>query len=94
MNKLDDSFLTYASDILAETNSGLSGMKIVEYCNSYAITFNRIIPYGSYPFDAPNKRTALKENLKVFVTKCSRNVGFLHSSPFFSAFSWSTTIVG
>jgi len=66
LNKLDDSFLTYASDILAETNSGLSGMKIVEYCNSYAITFNRIIPYGSYPFDAPNKRTALRENLRAF----------------------------
>ena len=66
MNKLDDSFLTYASDILAETNSGLSGMKIVEYCNSYAITFNRIIPYGSYPFDAPNKRTVLRENLRAF----------------------------
>lgn len=66
MSKLDDSFITYASDILAETNSGLSGMKIVEYCNSYAITFNRIIPYASYPFDAPNKRTALRENLRVF----------------------------
>lgn len=66
MNKLDDSFLTYASNILAETNSGLSGMKIVEHCNSYAITFNRIIPYGCYPFDAPNKRTALKENLRAF----------------------------
>ena len=66
MNKLYDSFLTYASDILAETNSGLSGMKIVEYCNSYAITFNRIIPYGSYPFDAPNKRTVLRENLRAF----------------------------
>ena len=66
LKKIDDSFLTYASDILAETNSGLSGMKIVEYCNSYAITFNRIIPYRSYPFDAPNKRTALRENLRAF----------------------------
>lgn len=66
LNKLDDSFLAYASDILAETNGGLSGTKIVEYCNSYAITFNRVIPYGHYPFDAPNKRTALKENLRVF----------------------------
>ena len=66
VNKLDDSFLSYACDILAETNSGLSGMKIVEYCNSYAITFNKIIPHGSYPFDAPNKRTALKENLRIF----------------------------
>ena len=66
MTKLDDAFLSYASDILADTNAGLSGMKIVEYCNSYAIDFNRVTPYGSYPFDAPNKRTALKENLKVF----------------------------
>lgn len=66
MTKLDDAFLAYASDILADTNAGLSGMKIVEYCNSYAIDFNRVTPYGSYPFDAPNKRTALKENLKVF----------------------------
>lgn len=66
MTRLDDAFLAYASDILADTNAGLSGMKIVEYCNSYAIDFNRVTPYGSYPFDAPNKRTALKENLKVF----------------------------
>ncbi|MDD5792671.1 MAG: hypothetical protein PUD22_08820 [Erysipelotrichaceae bacterium] len=66
MTKLDDAFLAYASDILADTNAGLSGTKIVEYCNSYAIDFNRVTPYGSYPFDAPNKRTALKENLKVF----------------------------
>lgn len=66
MTKLDDAFLSYASDILADTNTGLRGMKIVEYCNKYAIDFNRITPYGSYPFDAPNKRTALKENLKVF----------------------------
>ena len=68
MTRLDDAFLAYASDILADTNAGLSGMKIVEYCNSYAIDFNRVTPYGSYPFDAPNKRTALKENLKVFAS--------------------------
>lgn len=66
MKKIDDTFLTYACDVLAETNSGLSGMKIVEYCNSYAIDFNRIIPHSSYPFEAKNKRTALKDNLRVF----------------------------
>lgn len=63
---MDDAFLSYACDILADTNNGLSGSKIVEYCNSYAIDFNKKTPYGSYPFDAPNKRTALKENLRVF----------------------------
>ena len=66
MAKIDDAFLAYACDILADTNSGLSGMKIFEYCNSYAIDYNRKTPHGSYPFDAPNKRTALKENLRVF----------------------------
>ena len=66
MAKLDDAFLSYACEILANTDLGLSGAKIVEYCNAYAIDFNRVTPHGSYPFDAPNKRTALKENLKVF----------------------------
>lgn len=66
MAKLDDAFITFAADVLADTNSGLSGMKIVEYCNSYAINFNKKTPYGSYPFDAPNKRSALRDNLRVF----------------------------
>ena len=35
MAKLDDAFLAYACDILADTNAGLSGMKIVEYCLSW-----------------------------------------------------------
>ena len=60
MAKLDDAFLSYACNILADTNLGLSGTKIVEYCNAYAIDYHRKTPYGSYPFDAPNKRTALK----------------------------------
>ena len=33
MAKIDNAFVTYASDILAYTNEGLSGTKIVEYCN-------------------------------------------------------------
>lgn len=66
MDKLDETFLRYACDILADTNSGLSGAKIVEHCNAYAVDYNRKIPHGGYPFDAPNKRTALKENLRMF----------------------------
>ena len=66
MAKIDPTFILYACDILAETGSGLSGMKIAEYSNSYAIKYNRVIPHGSYPFNAPNKRTALRENLNVF----------------------------
>ena len=66
MNKIDATFLTYACKILADTNTGLSGSQIIEYCNAYSLDFNKIIKYVEYPFDAPNKRTALKENLNVF----------------------------
>ena len=63
---IDNAFLTYACNILADTNNGLSGLQIVEHCNAYAVDFGRTLPYDEYPFDAPNKRTALKENLKAF----------------------------
>ena len=66
MNKIDTTFLTYACKILADTNTGLSGSQIIEYCNAYALDFNKIIKYGEYPFVAPNKRTVLKENLQSF----------------------------
>ncbi len=61
-------FINYASDTLAETNDGLSGSRIAEYCSSYAIDYDIEIPYPEYPFpsDLPNKRTALRENLKAF----------------------------
>ena len=65
---LDDAFLTYACSILAETNSGLTGGKIVEYCSGYALDFGRTIPQSNYPFypRTTNKRTALKQNLNEF----------------------------
>ncbi len=60
-------FINYAADILGDTNKGLSGSKIAEYTSAYAIDFNVDIPHSNYPFqDLPNKRTALKENLKAF----------------------------
>ncbi|MCI6889865.1 MAG: hypothetical protein MR836_06805 [Ruminococcus sp.] len=43
MAKIDPTFINYACDILAETDSGLGGMKIAEYSNSYAIKYNRVI---------------------------------------------------
>ena len=68
VGKMDDTFLTYASNILCETNAGLSGSKMVEYLNAYAIDFNVKVPYGSYPFakNVPNKRSALKDNMRAF----------------------------
>lgn len=66
MTKIDGTFIVYASDILADTYDGLTGTQIVKYCNAYALDFNRIIPYNSVPLEAPNKRTALAENLRQF----------------------------
>ncbi len=61
-------FITFAANKLGATTEGLSGSKIAEYCSAYAIDFNVIIPFSEYPFptELPNKRTALRENLKVF----------------------------
>jgi hypothetical protein len=61
-------FINYAAEILGETNMGFSGSKIANLCSAYAIDFNIDIPYPEYPFPPklPNKRTALRENLKAF----------------------------
>jgi len=61
-------FINYAADTLAETEDGLTGSRIAEYSSAYAIDFDVEIPYSEYPFPAelPNKRTALRENLKSF----------------------------
>ena len=69
--KLPDSFVSYAADVLADTNKGLSGGQIVKYCNSYAIDFGVNIPisspdFGKFGSIVPNKRTALHKNLAAF----------------------------
>ena len=71
MDKIDDVFISHASDILADTNSGLSGAQIVKECNSYAIDFNVSIPitspdFGKFGSIVPNKRTALYKNHREF----------------------------
>lgn len=60
--------LSYASDTIAETHKGISGPKVVTYCNHFASEHNVRIPHASYPFDmrVGNKRTALLENLRAF----------------------------
>ncbi len=69
--KLDDAFISYASDILADTSLGLTGAQIVKYCNSYAVDFGVSIPisspdFGKFGSIVPNKRTALYRNLQAF----------------------------
>jgi len=58
--------LNHAAAVLADTTHGLSGSKIVEICNAWAVDHNVNTPHASYPFDASNKRTALFENLVPF----------------------------
>lgn len=69
--KIDDTFISYASDILADTDHGLSGTQIVKYCNSYAVDFGVNIPvtspdFGKFGIIIPNKRTAMYKNLREF----------------------------
>ena len=59
-------FLNYAVGILADTDHGLTGSKIITHTSAFAIDHNIELPHSDYPFDAPNKRTALRDNLLVF----------------------------
>lgn len=59
-------FLSKAADLLADTNSGLSGPNIVRAINAYGDQWGVRVPHPTYPFEAGNKRTALLDSLKVF----------------------------
>lgn len=59
-------FLSKATDLLADTNSGLSGPQIVRAMNAYADQWGVRVPHPAYPFEAPNKRTALLDSLQAF----------------------------
>lgn len=58
--------LSKAAELLADTNSGLSGPRIVSAINGYGDKWNVRVPHPAYPFDAPNKRTALLDSLRAF----------------------------
>jgi hypothetical protein len=59
-------FLSKAASLLGDTNSGLSGPKIVEAMNAYGDQWDVRVPHPEYPFEAGNKRTALLDSLKAF----------------------------
>jgi hypothetical protein len=59
-------FVSHAADVLAETSHGLTGPEIMRALGACAIDFNVVIPHPTYPFEAPNKRTALFDNLMAF----------------------------
>ena len=63
--KIPAHFVQYAANILGDTYNGLSGLNIVKATTAHAVEYDVKIPHSSYPFEAPNKRTALYENLMV-----------------------------
>lgn len=72
MSKMN-SFIDYASDILGDTDDGISTSQIISICNRFAAEHNVNIPhtkiYKGFPQSFSNKRTALKENLQRFNEK-------------------------
>lgn len=65
-DRISVSVLSRAADVIADTNRGLSGTKLISYCNTFAVDHDIRIPHTAYPFQAGNKRTALFENLCAF----------------------------
>jgi hypothetical protein len=66
-DRIPKAFISFAATEL--TNNGLSGGKLVEITSAYAADFGTDIPHPRCPFDAPNKRTALLNNLLCFAPK-------------------------
>jgi len=67
--EISPSFLTYACEVIANTENGLSGSEIVKISSQFSAKYDVEIPHYKYPFDCPNKRTALYENLIKFSPK-------------------------
>lgn len=64
---MDSYFIEYATNIIGETEKGLSGSEIARYSSDFAIKYNVQIPYGSFPFsNMIAKRVALRENINKF----------------------------
>jgi len=65
-DRIDPMFINHAADVLGDTSTGLSGSEIVAATTAYAVEHGVSIPHQEYPFEAGNKRTALRENLRAF----------------------------
>ncbi|MBS1816945.1 MAG: hypothetical protein JSU08_03360 [Acidobacteria bacterium] len=63
---LDQIFVNHAADVLADTNNGLTGAQIIKVTSGYALEHDVRVPHPTVPFEAPNKRTALADNLMAF----------------------------
>ena len=66
-DRIPTAFISVAATLI--TDNGLTGPKLVEITTAYAADFAVDIPHVRYPFAAPNKRTALLDNLLCFAPK-------------------------
>lgn len=64
-DKIPLAFLQYATDILADTNKGLSGAKLMQALNSYAVEYDVDLPVPRIE-GTTNKRTVLLNNVQAF----------------------------
>jgi hypothetical protein len=64
--RLDEVFVTYATDILGDTQLGLTANEIERAMRQHAVEKGVEIPHPTYPPDARNKRTVLAENILAF----------------------------
>lgn len=73
---IDNAFITWASQILADTHHGLSTSEIVALLSDYSVRYNIPIPHNVYPFTKMgiNKRTILAENLRQFQPEQQYNI--------------------
>lgn len=69
MIKLDNVFLQHCADVLASTNSPLTGGKIAKLMNAYSVDYAVSIPNTISIEQEPNKRTLLYDYLRCFSTE-------------------------
>lgn len=83
---ISPTFLSHAADVLADTQTGLTGNDIIRATRGYAMEYGVQLPHPSYPFSATSKRVALNENLLAFSpTQQYRIIRELCDHPSFSA---------
>lgn len=83
---IDNTFLVYATDTLADTTKGFTGGQIEKLMRAYSIDYNISIDSRAV-VDFPNKRTALLEYLKSFpdnlqfkiINELSKNAKFIEN---------------
>jgi hypothetical protein len=68
LEDISSTFISHASDILGDTNNGLTGNEVVKHCVDFAAKYDVDIPYSHSPLpeSVPNKRTALRKNIESF----------------------------